>query len=219
MNEVFLFGGPSLYDQAGLRVAIPPKIVVLPPASRGSISELLRFSPASKIVLIDGVFHHDLAVGHAELRRALQSGWRIWGLASMGAVRAYEMRMLGMHGYGEVYGRFLWENDFQDDEVALLHTQGPPYRPISEPLVHLRNALHIWRQRSWIKARHADEIAAHFKSLWYGERHIRRFQECVLSAALSVHHAALLDDLRNFDHFRTKLHDVRSFLLSGQCET
>ncbi|WP_425300876.1 TfuA-like protein, partial [Nocardia wallacei] len=33
-----------------------------------------------------------------EIREALEAGWSVWGLSSMGAIRAAEMRLLGMRG-------------------------------------------------------------------------------------------------------------------------
>ena len=73
----------------------------------------------------------------------------MWGLSSMGAIRAREMAHLGMRGYGSVYAPFATEGDFQDDEVALLHEPNAPYRPVSEPLVHLREAVaHLASERS-----------------------------------------------------------------------
>ena len=42
----------------------------------------------------------------------------------MGAIRAREMAHLGMRGFGRVFERFVAEDDFQDDEVALLVVHG-----------------------------------------------------------------------------------------------
>lgn len=219
VRETILFGGPSLFLQTGVGIAIPPHIRVLPPAARGSIRDVVsHFSPA-EMVLVDGVLHHALSVGHAELRDALWAGWRIWGLASMGAIRAYEMRHEGMRGYGAVYGRFESEHDFQDDEVTLLHAPAPPFRPVTEPLIHLRGALASWNDKGWLTPDQTATIADEFKSLWYGERFLRRFQSLVLSAAPPLFHAALQKDFQNFDQFRSKLHDVQNFLAAWEAGT
>lgn len=212
MNPLFLFGGPSLYHQTGERLHSPLELQVFSPVQRGNVAYLVRHHAPSTIILIDGTFHHTLAVGHAELRDALQSGWTIWGLASMGAIRAWEMRTLGMRGYGQVYAQFAQQKDFQDDEVALLHSSEIPYRSMSEPLIHMRTALSSWQDRQWIEPKAATEIAARFKSLWYGERTLQRFQNDILSLAPSTHHTEIREDLQNFDQYRIKLHDVRNFL-------
>ena len=79
--------------------------------------------------------------GTREIRDALARGWSVWGLSSMGAIRAREMAHLGVRGYGRVFERFCQGDDFQDDEVALLHEATSPYRAVSEPLFHLREAV------------------------------------------------------------------------------
>src|SRR5579862_9150728 len=113
-SDCILFAGPSLYP-AGRMLTVPPGVQVLPPAQRGDIAALCRTSVPGVCVLADGLFHQCAAVGHAELRMALQSGWAVWGLASMGAIRAYEMRAMGVRGFGRVYEMFQSDGDFQDD--------------------------------------------------------------------------------------------------------
>jgi hypothetical protein len=141
-ERIFLFAGPTLARSPHARVLVRG-VSVRSPVKRGDVERLVEAYPASRgrpgvIVLADGLFHDTLAVGHAELRAALRAGWRLWGLSSMGAIRAHEMAPLGMRGFGRVYERFQAEPDFQDDEVALLHGPAPEYRTLSEPLVHLR---------------------------------------------------------------------------------
>src|SRR5580700_6059608 len=130
-----LFVGPTLASSPRARL-LTKGFRLHRPIRRHDIDALLaeRRQPGI-VVIVDGVFHDTLAVGHAEIRTALGLGWRIWGLSSMGAIRAREMSSLGMRGFGRVFERFMAEEDFQDDEVALLHEPNAPYRPVSEPLV------------------------------------------------------------------------------------
>lgn len=182
------------------------------PVRRGDIEDLIRSQKKpGLVVIVDGVFHDTLAVGHAEIRDALERGWRVWGLSSMGAIRAREMSHLGMRGFGSVYARFAAEGDFQDDEVALLHERTAPYRPVSEPLVHLREAVaHLEREKIIAEA-DARAVIDDLKARWYGERTIRRLVHTLKPFVRggSVH---LDRELRDFDRFRTKATDLMHFL-------
>ncbi|HEY2514702.1 MAG TPA: TfuA-like protein [Polyangiaceae bacterium] len=179
---------------------------------RGDVERLLeaRRKPGL-IVIVDGVFHDTLAVGHAEIREALERGWQVWGLSSMGAIRAREMAHLGMRGYGSVYEKFVTEADFQDDEVALLHEPSPPYRPVSEPLVHLRVAAAYLASHGIVPEADACAAIEGLKARWYGERTVRRLAHA-LGPVLRDGGAALDRELRNFDRFRSKALDLARFL-------
>lgn len=149
---------------------------MLPPARRGDL-DALAGSPPGTIVLVDGLFHAALAVGHAEISARLADGWRVWGLASMGAIRAWEMRDVGMRGFGEVYAEFARHLDFRDDEVALLHAPDAPYRAVTEPLVHLRHLLAAEVSAGRLPAPAAAATIATLADLWFGDRTVRRTAE------------------------------------------
>src|SRR4051812_45698286 len=112
MRTRVAFVGPTYEPIAPSRLIEAAGFVPRPPASRGDIAALDDSHPGV-IALIDGRFNEQLAVGHAELRRAIERGWDVWGLSSMGAIRAYEMRGLGMKGFGTVYQHFLALGDFR----------------------------------------------------------------------------------------------------------
>jgi hypothetical protein len=62
------------------------------PVRRGDIDQLLASRKTrGLIVIVDGVFHDTLAVGHAEIREALRRGWRDPG-ARDGAPRDARVR-------------------------------------------------------------------------------------------------------------------------------
>ncbi|HSU17053.1 TfuA-like protein [Longimicrobium sp.] len=208
-----LFAGPTC---APLDPALPARagFELRPPARRGDVAALLGGAPGT-VVLVDGNFHQSLAVGHAELRAALEGGWRVWGVGSMGAIRAWEMRHLGMRGFGRVYEHFLGEDDFQDDEVALLHAPDPPYLPVSEPLVHIRWFLRGLEESGALDGAAAGRVATELKALWYGDRTLE------LTLALVERHGGpaaggearrRMDD---FDPWRVKTRDLADFLERG----
>src|SRR5262249_26845133 len=164
------------------------------------------------IVVVDGLFHTDLAVGHAELRAALRGGWTVWGVASMGAIRAREMSALGMKGYGEVYELYCRDGvDFRDDEVALLHGAAPEYAELSEPLVHMRAALAALVARGAVAEAVRAPVLAELEGMWFGDRTLpwlaSRLRELVPAIGPEVDAA-----LAGFDRYRIKSLDLIRFV-------
>jgi hypothetical protein len=218
---VFLFAGPTLAASAHAR-ELARGLRVRPPIKRRDVERLVeahgttgsgsvsRAAPGV-IVVADGLFHDTLAVGHAELRAALRAGWRVWGVSSMGAIRAREMESLGMKGFGRVFERFREEADFQDDEVALLHGPAPEYRALSEPLVHLRAAADHLVAGGVVPEEAAREVIDALKSRWYGER-TRRVAIDALGARARGGVHAVRRELADFRRFELKTLDLEHFL-------
>jgi hypothetical protein len=207
---VFLFAGPTLAASPHAR-RLARGLRVRPPVRRGDVARLVERHAPAVIAVADGLFHDTLAVGHAELRAALRAGWRVWGLSSMGAIRAHEMAPLGMRGYGRVFERFQAEADFQDDEVALLHGPAPEWRPLSEPLVHLRAAAEHLAARGLVVPEGARDVVAALKSRWYGER-TRRGAIEALGACARGGVDAVRRELGDFRPFELKTLDLEQFL-------
>jgi hypothetical protein len=170
VTEVTLFVGPtghgvprSVLSQGG--------VVLRPPVGRGDIDRLVadRRSPGV-IVICDGVFQAAPAVSHAEIGGALDGGWQVWGVSSIGAIRAFEMRDQGMRGFGNVYSLFQRLEDFTDDEMTLLHFPEEPWFPASEPLVNLRYALEQCGAELGIDAPAQQRVLAALGELWFGDR-------------------------------------------------
>jgi hypothetical protein len=207
--EVTIFVGPTAAGSARAN-ALLRGLRRRPPVRRRDVEQLvLRAARPGVIVIVDGVFHDTLAVGHAEIREALERRWDVWGLSSMGAIRAREMGALGLRGFGRVFDLFAREGDFQDDEVALLHEPSPPYRAASEPLVHLRAGLQHLVSEGVVSDAAARDVASALKARWYGERTIPA------AIALLARHAPrerILRELGDFDRFRLKTIDLEDFL-------
>ena len=137
MPGCIVFLGPSC-DEAAARELLPDA-EFRPPAARGDIARAAA-DGASVIVLIDGVFLQDCAVGHREVLGVLRSGVTVIGASSMGALRAAELDGFGMVGIGEVYRRYRTGEIESDDEVALVYDPESGYA-LSEPLVNIRATL------------------------------------------------------------------------------
>lgn len=206
MTNVHLFVGPSA---KAMGTPIPEDIQVHAPARRGSIERLLaEHATPGVILLADGTFHSYPSVGHVELRNALDTGWQVWGLCSMGAIRAAEMYTLGVRGYGAVFQKFIDDPEFSDDEVALIHGLEPPFLAVSEPLVHIRAYLSHLRATGALPSAQIEQVLVDFKNRWYGERTLPSLAKHLEG----IGYQGARTDMRNFDRFRLKTRDLEAFL-------
>lgn len=182
MREAIAFVGPSGY---GLDAAlfVQARVQVRPPVRRGDVQRLAEESPPGDLVICDGVFQVAPAVSHAELCLALDRGWRVWGVSSIGAIRAYELRAEGMRGFGEVFAMFKRFEDFADDELCLLHFPEPPWFPVTEALVNLRHALAERGPMLGIDAQGAQRAIDCLRTLWFGDRSQARMREVLRQEA------------------------------------
>jgi hypothetical protein len=202
-----LFGGPSLSELA-LQRCRELGIALHPPARRNDIQQLVETGYRGAIALVDGVFHQVVSVGHKELLGAIAAGCDVYGISSMGAIRAYELRTFGMKGFGKVYHFFDQEGDFQDDEVALMHNPTPPYHPFSEPLVHIRACVTDLSTRQEITPIAGQAIIDQLKALYFGERTLETFAQ-LLESVSGKKFEDLVPDMALY---RIKQRDVEDFL-------
>lgn len=126
-----VFAGPSLVPADRLAV---DGVFYLPPAARGDVERAAREFDA--VLLIDGVFHHDLAPSPKECFEALAHA-RMFGASSMGALRAAECAPYGFTPLGAVARWYVAERIDGDDEVAVL-THPQTHAALSVPLVNVR---------------------------------------------------------------------------------
>lgn len=206
-DKYHIFIGPSSF---GLNINLPMRnnIVTYPPVKRSDLINLIHSYSPSKLVIVDGSFHESLAVGHMEIRTAINNGWIIHGLSSMGAIRACEMSHLGMIGYGRVYKFFSLYEDFSDDEVALLHTEDHPYFHISEPLINLRYYLKFLKSSKVISAKTHLDVLRELKKSYFGDRTIEFCNHLLTSSEPNCLNGLDLD----FNNFRVKNKDFQSFI-------
>lgn len=181
MDEpALLFAGPSTWG-------LPPALIqdsgvrLLPPVRRGDVARHAAASAKPGVMIIcDGVFQVTPAVSHRELCDAIDGGWQVWGVSSLGAIRAHELRHEGMRGFGEVHAMFSRFDDFTDDEMCLLHCPEPPYFPVSEALVNLRHALAQRGPELGIDAAASAAVLGALRALWFGDRTPERIRSVLL---------------------------------------
>jgi hypothetical protein len=170
MAEVTLFAGPSTYglERAAL---LQDGVQLRPPVRRGDVDRLVEAEATPGVLVIcDGVFQSVPAVSHAELCAAIDAGWQVWGVSSIGAIRAFELRDEGMRGFGYVYEQLSRHADFTDDEMCLLHFPEDPWFPLTEALVNLRHALDVRGAALGISVDAAARALAPLSRAWFGDR-------------------------------------------------
>jgi hypothetical protein len=144
------------------------------PAAQGDVYRAALEGPAA-IGVIDGYFETVPAVWHKEVLWAMSRGVRVYGAASMGALRAAELAHFGMVGVGEVFEAFRDGALEDDDEVAVLH--GPAddgYRPLSEAMVNVRATLRRAVSEAVIPEATAARLADLAKRAFYQDRSFQR---------------------------------------------
>ena len=163
----YVFLGPSLpLDQA--RAILDA--IYLPPVQQGDLLRLLELKPRY-VGIIDGYFETVPAVWHKEILLAMSQGVHVFGAASMGALRAAELRPFGMIGVGKIFQWFSDEIVVADDEVAVRH--GPAelgYLPLNQSLADIRDSCAEALDERIIEAPLAEKIISAAKALLFWDR-------------------------------------------------
>jgi hypothetical protein len=105
-----------------------------PPIRRG---DLMDIGDGGHVLILDGEFGQSLALSIVEVRSFLAGGRWVMGASSMGALRAVECGVLGMHGHGWVHDQYASGAVDSDGDVALLFEPGT-FEPVTIPLINVR---------------------------------------------------------------------------------
>jgi hypothetical protein len=167
-ERAVIFLGPSLPEREAR--AILPDADFRPPVRRSSLKPLLE-NPPRAIGIVDGEFYQALAISPKEILPFLDRGIPVFGAASMGALRAVELRHEGMTGVGRVYDMYLSGQLDSDDEVAMTFCPDT-LRPLSEPLVNLRVALAAAAQAGLLTAREHGRLVSLMRAIYFPGRTI-----------------------------------------------
>jgi len=121
---------------------ILPDAIIKGPAKQGDIvTDAVNLNP-THILLVDGSFRENLSPWHKEIVYALQfPGVKVvYGAASMGALRAAELDLIGMVGVGQIYEWYRDGVTEDDSEVAVSYAALPSgnYQCLTIPLVDIR---------------------------------------------------------------------------------
>ncbi|MCT7377880.1 TfuA-like protein [Chelativorans salis] len=131
-----VFLGPTLPIAEAQAVL---KAIYLHPAAQGDVVLAAHAFRPRAMVLIDGQFEDRPGVRHKEILWAMAQGITMIGAASMGALRAAELREFGMIGVGAVYRWFRRWALAPDDAVAV---QSAPaefgFFPLTDAMIDLQ---------------------------------------------------------------------------------
>ncbi|WP_407520160.1 TfuA-like protein [Methylobacterium oryzisoli] len=162
-----VFLGPSLPREQAARIL---DATYLPPIQQGDLLRLLDHAPRH-VGIVDGYFETVPAVWHKEILIAMSRGVRVYGAASMGALRAAELHGFGMVGIGTIFELYRDGRITADDEVAVQHApEGLGYLPLTQALVDIRASAEAAREAGAIGPEAAAAVVAAARALHYGER-------------------------------------------------
>ena len=206
---LIVFAGPSVGKPD---VAMAPRIDFRPPARCGDITRAVGSRPTI-IGLIDGVFETAAAVWHKEIIYALSQGIIVLGAASMGALRAVELKPFGMIGIGTVFNAYLAREIEDDDEVAIQH--GPSelgYLPLTEAMVNIRSALKCATAENILTESDALALNSIAKSLFYKYRTWARILADGAAVGVSNSTLELFREWLEFNPIDIKREDARELI-------
>lgn len=181
--STIVFAGPSVYglDLSGC------KIDLRPPARCGDLLAA-ALDGAETIGLIDGLYGDCPAVWHKEILYALSQGIRVFGAASMGALRAAECSSFGMEGVGQIFEAYRDGERSSDGDVAVSHAPAElAYRPVSIALVDAQATI-----AAVADAFSVSEVDALLKAAAKIHFSARTWQTIVTEAGLADRHLDIL---------------------------
>jgi hypothetical protein len=186
MNGV-VFAGPSLHGVDARELA---GFDIRPPAGCGDLlAAALGGAPA--IGLIDGIFDHALSVWHKEILHAVSRGVRVYGAASMGALRGAECAAYGMIGVGRIYDDYASGRRVADADVGVAHAPAEfGYAPLSVALVDVEATLQRAEDAGALSPSACQALLASARHLHFKER---TWPDIITRAGLGAEVEATLD--------------------------
>lgn len=172
MLTICVFGGPSLPQEDRIAHA---GVEYLPPASRGDVSAAAETHDT--VLLIDGVFHHDLAPSPKEVYEASRRA-RVFGASSMGALRAAECAPYGVLPVGIIARWYLNEVIDGDDEVAVL-VDPATQRALTVPSVNVRYVAWLARRQNVLTGAEGIELVERAREIFYADRSWTEVLKCL----------------------------------------
>lgn len=173
-NGIIVYAGPTLH---GVDLGDFPDMDVRPPVSQGDVYSAVRERPWA-IGIIDGYFERVPAVWHKEILWAMSQGVRVYGSASMGALRAAELHLFGMRGYGEVFRSYRDGALEDDDEVTIVHASTElDFMPMSDAMVNIRATTRAAVADAVLLSEQSEQLCLVAKALFYPDRTYTRVCE------------------------------------------
>lgn len=199
-RTIIVFVGPSIPLELAKRTL--PDADYRPPIRRGDLDRVGR---GAVVGIIDGVFDQSLAISPSEVREAAERGVTVYGAASMGALRAAEVRKVV--GIGRIFDMYATGTIDRDDEVVLLFDPDT-YRPMTEPLVNIRYAVDRLVRSATLPREAGNALIETSEKLHFTERTYPN----IIRQSVLAHNADADDIVRLLRGFDLKREDAQ-FLL------
>ena len=188
MNRPVVFLGPSLtLNEASSRL---PTAEFRPPARRDDLDKI-DGTKTRVVVLIDGTMVYDHPPSPSEVWRLVDRGITVFGAASLGALRAVELRDLGVRGVGWVYRQYLNGLVTADDELlARLDPRTQSATTVFQ--INIRFGLGRLRRRGVISHFLAESLLQDIAGLYFEDRSPTNIERIGRAHGLSSSHLAEL---------------------------
>lgn len=162
---------------------------------------------AARIVLLDGCLVYAYPPSPCEVYEAIAAGVTVVGAASLGALRAVELRAHGMAGCGWVYERYLDRTCVADDEVVTPMRDGT-HAPLAVALVRVRYTLSCLVSAGAVAAPAARAVLTALRELYFEAR----TAEAVRAIALGCGSPPQIAGCLVSDAYDIKRHDALACL-------
>lgn len=200
---VHVFVGPSCPEPLVLKNH--PDCVLRGPAKHGDLFSG-DLSSGDVAVIVDGFYHHRLALRHKEILDALARGIAVLGAASIGALRAAELDEFGMIGVGRVYHWYRSGVFDGDDAVSVAHGETRSPAGINVPLVSLHTAVVAACEAGVLRQEAGRDLMARLEREYYPlrtrERVLTLAKECGETPFADWYGQQLASDPDAFDQKR-----------------
>lgn len=178
-QTITVFLGPS-FDCVEAQKYI--KADFLPPAKRGDFRQFCT-GEYTAVVLIDGEMIYGAPPSPQELLDVMASGVRLYGAASLGALRGVELRDYGFNASGWVYEEYLSGRVKHDDELlSILHPE--TFLPLTIPLINIRYALSSMTSQYLLSPNFSQKFLDQCREIFFEERTEQALKNIGLSLGL-----------------------------------
>lgn len=205
----YIFVGPSGYN-------VPEHFfdgwICLPPCKQTDIMKLVETVQPTHIALVDGLYMSVPAPWHKEILLALENNIQVYGLSSMGALRAVELQSFGMKGYGLVYEYIKKNEPIDDSIVAVVHDseKSNSFKPLTYAKIEINFFYKSLKNASLLSDLHFQVLSKQLNEIY--------FQNLSKSKVLSeLKSVGLYDGQALIDYYfvSIKQADLINFLTSG----
>lgn len=171
-NKIAVFLGPSLEHRRASKIL---DATYFPPIQRGDLKSALA-EGFQTIGIIDGNFHCSFTISPFEILDAIKAELKIFGAASMGALKAVECSPFGMTGIGKIYQWYRSGKLEAEDEVAVTY-HPETFKALSDPLVNMRHTFELALEAGIIDIAQKRRLTHLAKKNYFPERSYRALFE------------------------------------------